>query len=61
MKKRTDTEPAKGDAVYLDGGYDEHTVVQIFNNDRGQRVARIEEIDSGKARIVDLYRIKLAD
>lgn len=60
MKKRTETEPAKGDAVFLDGGLDEHTVLDIYRNDQGQRVARVEDMNH-KVRVVDLYRLVRAD
>lgn len=60
MKKRTETEPAKGDAVFLDGGLDEHSVVDIYRNEQGQRVARVEDMNH-KVRVVDLYRITRAD
>lgn len=60
MKKRTETEPAKGDAVFLDGGLDEHTVLDIYRNEQGQRVARVEAVDR-RVRVVDLYRITKAD
>lgn len=60
MKKRAETEPAKGDAVFLDGGLDEHTVLDIYRNDQGQRVARVEDMNH-KVRVVDLYRLVRAD
>jgi hypothetical protein len=60
VKKQVEKEPAKGDTVNLDGGLDEHEVVQIYKNDQGQRVARIQDADQ-KIRVVDIYRIKAAD
>ena len=60
MKQKPQTEPVKGDAVFLDGGLDEHTVLSIYRNNQGQRVARVEAVDH-RVRVVDLYRITRAD